>query len=169
VISSLKRDGSPVVRTCAGRLRRFAGGSEYVERCFKEYGLVTDPSGQYSALYKPFHLIGLELGISVASIGLRGEPTGVPIGSTPTSLRPQARPCGRETLDGEGGPRLRSRDAGGRVAAAAGLRSAWRTMSACSSPWRRGRSCDGAMSNRRVAACCRLPARNGSGPRVTLR
>lgn len=48
-----------------------AGDSDYVRRCFKEYGLVTDPSGNYSAMYKPYHLIGLELGISVASVGLR--------------------------------------------------------------------------------------------------
>ena len=27
-------------------------------------------------MYKPYHLIGLELGISVASAALRGEPTG---------------------------------------------------------------------------------------------
>ncbi|HQR21338.1 MAG TPA: Gfo/Idh/MocA family oxidoreductase, partial [Burkholderiaceae bacterium] len=77
VISSLQRDGNPVVRDLRwGVYVVFSGGSEYVERCFREYGLVTDPSGQYSALYKPFHLIGLELGISVASVGLRGEPTG---------------------------------------------------------------------------------------------
>ncbi len=82
----------------------FAGGSEYVERCFKEYGLVTDPSGQYSALYKPFHLIGLELGISVASVGLRGEPTGAPIGFNADVVATAKRELAAgETLDGEGG------------------------------------------------------------------
>ena len=70
-----------VARLALGRVRHVSpGGSEYVERCFREYGLVTDASGQYSALYKPFHLIGLELGISVASVGLRNEATGAPIG-----------------------------------------------------------------------------------------
>uniref|UniRef100_UPI003782F2F7 SAF domain-containing protein n=1 Tax=Casimicrobium huifangae TaxID=2591109 RepID=UPI003782F2F7 len=54
-------------------------GREYVRRCFKEYGLVTDKTGEYTAMYKPYHLIGLELGISVASAGLRGEPTGAPL------------------------------------------------------------------------------------------
>jgi len=44
--------------------------------CFKEYGLKTDASGWYAAMYKPYHLIGLELGISVLSAALRGEPTG---------------------------------------------------------------------------------------------
>jgi predicted homoserine dehydrogenase-like protein len=75
-----------------------------VERCFKEYGLVTDPSGQYSALYKPFHLIGLELGISVASVGLRGEPTGAPIGFNADVVATAKRDLAAgEALDGEGG------------------------------------------------------------------
>jgi len=105
VISSLKRDGSPVLRDLRwGVYVVFAGGSEYVERCFKEYGLVTDPSGQYSALYKPFHLIGLELGISVASVGLRGEPTGAPIGFNADVVATAKRDLAAgEALDGEGG------------------------------------------------------------------
>jgi predicted homoserine dehydrogenase-like protein len=82
----------------------FAGGSDYVERCFKEYGLVTDRSGQYSALYKPFHLIGLELGISVASVGLRNEPTGAPIGFNADVVATAKRDLAAgELLDGEGG------------------------------------------------------------------
>jgi len=105
VISSLQRDGSPVARDLRwGVYVVFAGGSEYVERCFREYGLVTDPSGQYSALYKPFHLIGLELGISVASVGLRGEPTGGPIGFNADVVATAKRDLAAgETLDGEGG------------------------------------------------------------------
>ncbi len=81
-----------------------AGDSDYVRRCFKEYGLVTDPSGNYSAMYKPYHLIGLELGISVASVGLRREPTGSPAGwhgdVVATAKRDMAAGQG---LDGEGG------------------------------------------------------------------
>ena len=105
VISSLKRDGSPVVRDLRwGVYVVFAGGSEYVERCFKEYGLVTDPSGQYSALYKPFHLIGLELGISVASVGLRGEATGAPLAFSADVVATAKRDLAAgEMLDGEGG------------------------------------------------------------------
>jgi predicted homoserine dehydrogenase-like protein len=105
VISSLQRDGSPVFRDLRwGVYVVFSGGSEYVERCFREYGLVTDPSGQYSALYKPFHLIGLELGISVASIGLRGEPTGAPIGFNADVVATAKRDLAPgEMLDGEGG------------------------------------------------------------------
>ena len=105
VISSLQRDGTPVARDLRwGVYVVFAGGSEYVERCFKEYGLVTDPSGQYSALYKPFHLIGLELGISIASVGLRGEPTGAPIGFNADVVTTAKRDLAAGvTLDGEGG------------------------------------------------------------------
>lgn len=105
VISSLQRDGSSVERDLRwGVYVVFAGGSDYVERCFREYGLVTDTSGQYSALYKPFHLIGLELGISVASVGLRSEPTGAPIGFNADVVATAKRDLAAgEMLDGEGG------------------------------------------------------------------
>ena len=72
VISSLERDSRPVFRDLRwGVYVTFAGDSDYARRCFQEYGLVTDSTGNYSAMYKPYHLIGLELGISVASVGLR--------------------------------------------------------------------------------------------------
>ncbi|MFJ0741314.1 Gfo/Idh/MocA family oxidoreductase [Bordetella bronchiseptica] len=105
VVSSLERDGRPVFRDLRwGVYVTLAGDSDYVRRCFKEYGLVTDPSGNYSAMYKPYHLIGLELGISVASVGLRREPTGSPAGwhgdVVATAKRDMA--AGQE-LDGEGG------------------------------------------------------------------
>jgi len=105
VISSLERDGSPVFRDLRwGVYVVFAGGSDYVERCFREYGLNTDPSGEFSALYKPYHLIGLELGISVASIGLRGEPTGTPIAFNADVVATTKRDLAAgEMLDGEGG------------------------------------------------------------------
>ncbi|MDH4181946.1 MAG: flagellar biosynthesis protein FlgA, partial [Betaproteobacteria bacterium] len=74
VISSLERDGRPVFRDLRwGVYVTFragdAIGEDYVRRCFKEYGFSTDPSGRYGAMYKPYHAIGLELGISVASAG----------------------------------------------------------------------------------------------------
>jgi predicted homoserine dehydrogenase-like protein len=105
VISSLERDGRPVFRDLRwGVYVTFAGGSEYVERCFKEYGLVTDPGGKVSSLYKPFHLIGLELGISVASIGLRNEPTGAPVAFNADVVATAKRDLkAGEMLDGEGG------------------------------------------------------------------
>jgi predicted homoserine dehydrogenase-like protein len=82
----------------------FEAPSDYVQRCFSEYGLVTDPSGRYAALYKPYHLIGLELGISVASAGLRGEPTGSPMGFRGDVVATAKRDLAAgEMLDGEGG------------------------------------------------------------------
>lgn len=105
VISSLERDGRAVFRDLRwGVYVTFAGGSDYVERCFREYGLVTDPGGKYTAMYKPYHLIGLELGISVASVGLRGEPTGAPIAFNADVVATAKRDLrAGEALDGEGG------------------------------------------------------------------
>jgi predicted homoserine dehydrogenase-like protein len=105
VISSLERDGKPVFRDLRwGVYVSFAADSDYVRRCFREYGLVTDDSGNYSAMYKPFHLIGLELGISVLSAALRREPTGCPTGFRGDVVATAKRDLGPgETLDGEGG------------------------------------------------------------------
>jgi len=105
VISSLERDGRPVARDLRwGVYVTFAADSEYVRRCFAEYGLVTDASGNYAAMYKPYHLIGLELGISVASIGVRGEATGAPEGFRGDAVATAKRDLrAGETLDGEGG------------------------------------------------------------------
>ena len=105
VISSEERDGRHVI----GDLRwgvyvTFKAPSDYVERCFAEYGLMTDDTGSYSAMYKPFHLIGLELGISVASVALRGEPTGVVTGWRGDVVATAKRNLNAgEVLDGEGG------------------------------------------------------------------
>ena len=105
VVSSLERDGRPVTRDLRwGVYVTFAADSDYVKRCFSEYGLVTDDTGNYSAMFKPYHLIGLELGISVASVGLRGEPTGAPTafrGDVAAVAKRDLKPG--ETLDGEGG------------------------------------------------------------------
>jgi predicted homoserine dehydrogenase-like protein len=105
VISSLERDGRPVFRDLRwGVYCVVRAGSAYEERCFQEYGLKTDPSGRYSAMYKPYHLIGLELGISVASVGLRREPTGAPRDFVADAVATAKRELrAGETLDGEGG------------------------------------------------------------------
>ena len=68
------------------------------------YGLLTDASGRYSAMWKPYHLIGLELGISVASVALRGESTGQPTGFRGDAVATAKRDLqAGEALDGEGG------------------------------------------------------------------
>ncbi len=105
VVSSLERDGAPVLRDLRwGVYVSFAADSDYVRRCFKEYGIVTDESGNYAAMYKPFHLIGLELGISVASVALRREPTGsaLAFNADVVATTKRALKAG-EKLDGEGG------------------------------------------------------------------
>jgi predicted homoserine dehydrogenase-like protein len=105
VISSLERDGRPVFRDLRwGVYVTFAAGHEYVRRCFQEYGIVTDTTGEYAAMYKPSHLIGLELGISVASVALRKEPTGAASGWRGDCVATAKRLLkAGETLDGEGG------------------------------------------------------------------
>src|SRR6185436_4151388 len=105
VISSLERDGRPVFRDLRwGVYVTFAAGHEYVRRCFQEYGIVTDSSGEYAAMYKPSHLIGLELGISVASVALRNEATGSATGWRGDCVATAKRALkAGEMLDGEGG------------------------------------------------------------------
>jgi predicted homoserine dehydrogenase-like protein len=105
VISSVERDGRPVFRDLRwGVYVTFAAEHEYVRRCFQEYGIVTDPTGEYAAMYKPSHLIGLELGISVASVALRKEPTGSATGWRGDCVATAKRALkAGEVLDGEGG------------------------------------------------------------------
>lgn len=105
VVSSLRPDGTPIAYDIRmGVWVVFEGESEYIRRCFSEYGLGTDPSGRYALMYKRWHLIGLEVGISVASIGLRGEPTGCATGWRADAIAVAKRDLTPgETLDGEGG------------------------------------------------------------------
>ena len=105
VISSLERDGRPVHRDLRwGVYVVFKALSDYAARCFAEYGLITSPCGRYAALYRPYHLIGLELGVSVASAALRGEATGAPDAWRGDVAATAKRDLAAgETLDGEGG------------------------------------------------------------------
>ncbi len=76
----------------------------YARRCFGEYQVTTDRSGRYASLYRRVHLIGLELGISVASAALRGEPTGSASAFRSDTVAVAKRPLAAgEILDGEGG------------------------------------------------------------------
>jgi predicted homoserine dehydrogenase-like protein len=105
VISSLEADGRQIgydIRM--GVWVTVEGETEYIRNCFEEYNAHTDPSGRYFTLYKRWHLIGLEVGMSVASVALRGEPTGVAtcwnadvVATAKRDLQPG------EVLDGEGG------------------------------------------------------------------
>ena len=105
VVSSLARDGSPVPRDLRwGVYVVLKAQNEYAAACFKQYGLPTDSTGRYAAMYKPFHLIGLELSISVLNVALRGEPTGSCRAwrGDAVAVAKRALKAG-ETLDGEGG------------------------------------------------------------------
>jgi predicted homoserine dehydrogenase-like protein len=105
VVSSLQPDGTPIEYDIRfGVWVAFEGESEYIRRCFAEYGVKTDDSGRYACLYKRWHLIGLEVGISVASVGLRGEPTGCATGFRADAVATAKRALKPgELLDGEGG------------------------------------------------------------------
>lgn len=105
VTSSVYRDGTDVPHHLAlGTYVVFEGETDYARRCFKEYAMLPDKSGKYAALYRPIHMIGLELGISVASCAPRHEPTGAPnaFRSDVVATAKKNLKAG-EMLDGEGG------------------------------------------------------------------
>jgi len=105
VVSSLEKDGRVIPYDIRfGVFVVFEGDTEYIRNCFQEYMVRTDPSGRYACLYKRWHLIGLEVGISVASVALRGEPTGVATGFHADVVATAKRDLrAGEVLDGEGG------------------------------------------------------------------
>jgi len=105
VISSLEADGRKIPYDIRmGVWVTVEAETDYIKNCFEEYNAHTDPSGRYFTLYKRWHLIGLEVGMSVASVALRGEATGVAtcwnadvVATAKRDLAPG------EMLDGEGG------------------------------------------------------------------
>ncbi len=105
VISSLEKDGREIPYDIRmGVWVTVEAETEYIKNCFEEYKAHTDPSGRYFTLYKRWHLIGLEVGMSVASVALRKEATGVPycwnadvVATAKRDLQPG------DVLDGEGG------------------------------------------------------------------
>jgi predicted homoserine dehydrogenase-like protein len=105
VVSSLYRDGRDVPHHLAmGTYVVVESESPYAAQCFVEYNCLQDKSGRYAALYRPTHMIGLELGISVASVALRGEPTGTPVCfNSDVAATAKRRLRAGELLDGEGG------------------------------------------------------------------
>jgi predicted homoserine dehydrogenase-like protein len=105
VISSLETDGRVIPYDIRmGVWVTVEAETDYIKNCFEEYKAHTDPSGRYFTLYKRWHLIGLEVGVSVASVALRGEPTGVATGwqaDVVATAKRDLQPG--EMLDGEGG------------------------------------------------------------------
>jgi predicted homoserine dehydrogenase-like protein len=122
VVSSLTREGAEIADNLRwGVYVVFEGETDYARRCFAEYGVATDESGRYAALWRPYHFIGLELGVSVASAALRREPTGCSTAWAGDCVAVAKRMLrAGEVLDGEGGstvwgkciPAARSRSLG---------------------------------------------------------
>ncbi len=123
VISCLEPDGRQIPYDIRmGVWVTVEAETEYIKNCFEEYKAHTDPSGRYFTLYKRWHLIGLEVGYSVASLALRREPTGVAAQWNADVVATAKRDLrAGEVLDGEGGytvwgkllPAAKSRALGG--------------------------------------------------------
>ncbi|MEL6197266.1 MAG: Gfo/Idh/MocA family oxidoreductase, partial [Pseudomonadota bacterium] len=105
VVSSLERDGRPVFRDLRwGVYVVIEAPNDYAAACFRQYGMNTDATGRYSAMYKPFHLIGLELNISILSAALLGKATGATLAFEGDVVATAKRDLkAGEVLDGEGG------------------------------------------------------------------
>ena len=105
VIGCLTEDGAPIdydIRM--GVFVSVRAVNTYQKNCFEEYKVKTDDSGRYMCAYKRWHLIGLELGMSVANVGLRGEATGVAEAFRADVVAVAKRDLAPgEMLDGEGG------------------------------------------------------------------
>lgn len=105
IASSMYRDGTEVPDNLRwGVYVTFEAKTDYAVQCFQEYGVHTDETGRYGSLYRPYHMIGLELGVSIGNAVLRGEATGAPTGfrGDVVSVAKKDLRAG-ETLDGEGG------------------------------------------------------------------
>jgi predicted homoserine dehydrogenase-like protein len=105
VVTSIERDSRPVYRDLRwGVYVVIEAPNDYAAACFKQYGMNTDSTGRFSAMYKPFHLIGLELNASILSAALLGKPTG-----STQAFHSDVVATGKkdlnagEMLDGEGG------------------------------------------------------------------
>lgn len=105
VVSSLERDGRPVFKDLRwGVYVVIEAPNDYAAACFRQYGMNTDSTGRYSAMYKPFHLIGLELNMSILSAALLNKPTGSTEffnGDVVATAKRDLK--AGEMLDGEGG------------------------------------------------------------------
>lgn len=105
VVSSLERDGRPVFKDLRwGVYAVLEAPNDYAASCFKQYGMNTDDTGQFSAMYKPFHLIGMELNISIFAAALLNQATGQTQKFTGDVVSTSKRNLKKgEILDGEGG------------------------------------------------------------------
>ena len=105
IAASREPDGRVVLNNIQyGMFVTFRAPDAYTRACFQQYGLLTDKSGWFGSMWRPFHLIGLETSVSVLSAVLRNEPTG-----SSNRYRADAVATAKgdfkagEYLDGEGG------------------------------------------------------------------
>ena len=123
VVSSLRREGGRWSVTCAGASMSYSRRKVTTpRRASNNTDCRRHSTGSYAAMYKPYHLIGLELSISVLNVALRREPTGTcrEWRGDAVAVAKRALNAG-EMLDGEGGytvyakliPAARSRKLGG--------------------------------------------------------
>ncbi len=105
IAASQEPDGREVLNNIRyGVFVTFKARDEYARACFAQYGLLTDPSGWYGSMWRPFHLIGLETSVSVLSATLRGEATGAPLQFRGDAVATAKRDLAAgDVLDGEGG------------------------------------------------------------------
>jgi predicted homoserine dehydrogenase-like protein len=122
IVASEYRDGSTVEDHLRwGVYLVFKAGNPTVRRFLSMHDFLRDDSGEYGAVYRPFHMIGLELAISVASAALRGEATGSPIGfvADVASVAKKDLEPG-DVIDGEGGYAVFGRLVGARESVSKG-------------------------------------------------
>jgi len=106
IVSSVNDDDSEVANHLRwGVYVTYTSDSAYSRQCWPEYGIATDPSGTYGALWRPYHFIGLEIGQSIASIFFHGEATGAPTYGPLADVvcATRAPMKSGELIDGEGG------------------------------------------------------------------
>jgi predicted homoserine dehydrogenase-like protein len=106
VVSSLDREGRPVPNDLRwGVYVVITSPSPYIRRCCVEYGMPVDRGGAYAAMYRPYHLVGMELPVSIARAAIAHQATGAPLRAPVAAVVSAAkRPLTPgEVLDGEGG------------------------------------------------------------------
>jgi predicted homoserine dehydrogenase-like protein len=100
-----ERDGKPIPNNIRlGVYVVFEAADDLIKRSLVEYHIKTDPSGRYAAMYRPYHLVGLELSVSVLRAGLLGQATGSSTYFTADVVaRAKRNLSAGEMLDGDGG------------------------------------------------------------------
>jgi len=100
-----ERDGRPIPQNMRlGVYVVFEAANDFIKQSLVEYHMKLDSSGRYAAMYRPFHLVGLELSVSVLRAGLLGQATGSSTCfAADVVARAKRNLLAGETLDGDGG------------------------------------------------------------------